>query len=189
MARLGKVELRIETEGYAHSVETTTNPVEKGVPMTDHIIKKPYDYSLSGYILGDDYERQKDYLVAEMEKGTVMTYVGRMVCKNVLIQDVQGSLDAATANGSAISIKLQTVRFATVPWTKVKVTGEKKPQHMWPGRMPTRSTVTKETYHVVKRGDTYSSLSKKYGTSIAQLRTWNKYKDTAIPVGAKLRVK
>lgn len=184
MARLGKVELRIETEGYAHSVDMTTNPVEKGVPMTDHIMKKPYDYTLTGKILGDDYERQKDYLVAEMEKGTLMTYVGRMVCKNVLIQDVQGSLDANTANGTDISIKLQTVRYATVPWTRVKVSGEKKPVQTTPSK-----PAAKETYHVVKRGDTYSSLSKKYGASIAQLRTWNKYKDTAIPVGAKLRVK
>jgi|GEM_PF-3403380 len=42
--------------------------------------------------------------------------------------------------------------------------------------------------HTVKRGDTYYSLSKKYGVTIEQLRLWNGYKDTEIPLGIELIV-
>ncbi|OAH53902.1 hypothetical protein AWH48_11580 [Domibacillus aminovorans] len=181
MARLGKVELRIETEGDSHSIDATTNPVEKGNPMTDHILTKPHDYSLSGEILGPDYQRDKEYLISEMEKGTVFTYIGRNVVKDVLIMDIQGSVHSNIANGSEISIKLQTVKFAATPWTKVKNTGEKKP-------VDTKPAGTKVVYHVVKAGDTYSALAKKYNTTVKQLQEWNKYPPTKIPIGVKLHV-
>jgi hypothetical protein len=42
--------------------------------------------------------------------------------------------------------------------------------------------------HKTKSGDTYSSLSKKYGVSASQLRKWNGYKDKGIPVGVEMNV-
>ena len=42
--------------------------------------------------------------------------------------------------------------------------------------------------HKTEKGDTYGALSKKYGVSVDQLRKWNKYEDTKIPVGVELIV-
>lgn len=40
--------------------------------------------------------------------------------------------------------------------------------------------------HKTKKGDTYSSLAKKYDVTVQELRGWNKYEDTKIPVGVDL---
>ena len=47
---------------------------------------------------------------------------------------------------------------------------------------------TDATTHTTKSGDTYGSLAKKYGVSVTQLRKWNGYKDTEIPIGVELKV-
>lgn len=180
MARLGKVNLLIESEGDNSSVEATSYPVDKGEPFTDHVLEKPDEFTLSGYILGDNYKADKEYLKQAMKKGTIMTYVGRNIAKNVIILSIDGSVDSSIANGSEISIKLQTIRIANTSWVSVKNSGKKKP-------VPKKTT--KAVYHVTRRGDTYWGLSRKYGTSISQLRAWNKYPDRRIPIGVKLRVK
>ncbi|WEA46807.1 LysM peptidoglycan-binding domain-containing protein [Priestia aryabhattai] len=181
MARLGKVQLLIEKESDSKSIEATSYPVEKGVAMTDHVEKKPGELSLSGYIIGPNYKADKEYLQNEMNKGTMFTYVGRNVAKNVIITSIDGDVDANIANGTAISIKLQEIRIANTPWVKVKNGGKKKPVTTKPPISP--------VYHLVKKGDTYWDCWKRYGTSIPQLRAWNKYPDRRIPIGVKLRVK
>lgn len=182
MARLGNINLLIETESDSSSVDATTYPVERSESYTDHITTKPDDFSLSGSITGPNYMRDKLYLKNEMKKGTVFTYVGRNIAKQVIILSVDGNMHVGIMNGSEINIKLQSVRFASSPWKKINNTGEKKP-------VVKTTQPTTEVYHVSKKGDTYWDLWKKYGTSIDQLRKWNKYEDRKIPIGVKLRVK
>ena len=43
-------------------------------------------------------------------------------------------------------------------------------------------------YHKTGKGDTYGALAQKYKTSVANLREWNGYEDTKIPIGAQLIV-
>jgi len=58
-----------------------------------------------------------------------------------------------------------------------------------PGK-PKANTTTAARYHIVKKGDTVSELAAKYGSTIAQIKSWNKLKDVnKIYVGQKLRVK
>jgi len=181
MGKLGNVNLLIESESDSSSVDATSYPVEKGVPFTDHVSEKPDEFTLTGYIIGDNYKADKDYLKQQMKKGTVMTYVGRNIAKNVIILSIDGTEDASIANGASVSIKLQTIRIANTSWVSVQNSGKKQ--------VVSQKAATTPVYHVVKKGDTYWGLSKKYGTSIAQLRAWNKYPDTKIPIGVKLRVK
>jgi Leucine-rich repeat (LRR) protein len=42
--------------------------------------------------------------------------------------------------------------------------------------------------HKVKDGDTYSKIAKQYNVTVDQLRAWNEYEDTKIPIGAELIV-
>ena len=42
--------------------------------------------------------------------------------------------------------------------------------------------------YTVKKGDTYSALALKYKVTVEQLRAWNGYKDTKIPIGVDLQV-
>lgn len=50
--------------------------------------------------------------------------------------------------------------------------------------------VAKSVYHVVISGDTVSALAKHFGSSVTQIKTWNKLNDKyVIHVNQKLRVK
>ncbi|PFR93524.1 LysM peptidoglycan-binding domain-containing protein [Priestia megaterium] len=180
MARLDKVQLLIEKEDDSGSVDATSYPVEEGIPMSDHVEQKPDEFSLSGFLIGDSYKSDYEYLRKCMKEGTIVTYVGRNIAKNVIITSVSGSMDASIANGRSVSIQLRQIRIASTPWVKVKNGGKKK---------PVSSKPSGAVYHVTKKGDTYWGCWKKYGTSINQLRKWNGYPDRRIPIGIKLRVK
>jgi hypothetical protein len=49
-------------------------------------------------------------------------------------------------------------------------------------------TDTEPTKHKVEKGDTYSSIAKKYNVAVDDLRKWNGYADTKVPVGVELIV-
>ena len=191
MARLGRVHLFIEKESDFSGVDATTYPVEKGVPYTDHVNEKPDEFSLSGYIIGDNYQADKDYLKAEMKKGTVFTYVGRNIAKNVIILSIDGDVDASIANGSTISIKLLTIRIASTPWDSVPVVqkAQQKPVTNAGKKQVVEKKTTTAAYHTVVKGDTYWALAKKYKTTVEALRKLNNWPDRQIPIGVKLRYK
>lgn len=188
MARLGNVKLNIERESDSSSVDATSYPVEKGVPYTDHVQEKPDEFTLTGSIIGDNYQADKDYLKQEMKKGTIFTYVGRNIAKNVIMLSIDGDVDSTIANGSNISIKLQTIRIASTPWVKVQNSGKKQPVNNKTASV-SKTTAATAVYHVVKKGDTYWGCAKKYGTTVAALKKLNPWPDRGIPLGAKMRIK
>jgi LysM repeat protein len=51
---------------------------------------------------------------------------------------------------------------------------------------PLAATVTPRRTYQVKRGDTLSAIARKTGTTIAQLKNWNKLKTTNIKAGTRL---
>lgn len=184
MARLGNVKLSIERESDSSSVDATSYPVEKGIPFTDHVQEKPDEFTLTGSIIGDNYKSDKEYLKQEMKKGTFFTYVGRNIAKDVIILSIDGDVDSSIANGSNITIKLQSVRIASTPWVKVQNNGKKKPVSK-----TSSVAAVSAVYHVVKKGDTYWGCAKKYGTTVEALRKLNPWPDRSIPIGAKMRIK
>ncbi len=193
MAKLGDVTIHVEKESYRDQVEATEYAVERGEPFTDHIEAKPEELSLSAVLIGEDYSSQVEKLREYMRKGALLRYVGRSTASNVVILDIGRDYSADIGNGVALSISVRKIRIATSPWVKAPPkqkptrkptsrSGKKKPA-------PKKARATTARYHVAKKGDTYWALGRKYGTSVQQLRTWNKYPDRRIPIGAKLRVK
>lgn len=53
----------------------------------------------------------------------------------------------------------------------------------------TTSNNTSNVYHKVRNGDTLSKIASKHGTTIAQIKSWNKLKSTKLSVGKSLIVK
>lgn len=180
MAKLGSIKLSIDSESISNSVDITSYPVEKGSPISDHVQRKPQSINLSGAIIGPDYKSKLQKLRDIMRSGTPITYVGRATAKDVLISSIEDNRDTSMLNGSYVSIQLQFIRIAKTPWKKVKNSGKKQ-------KVVKKSSTA--VYHTIKKGDTYWGLSRKYGTSISQLRKWNKWPDRAIPIGKKARVK
>ncbi|UZH06456.1 LysM peptidoglycan-binding domain-containing protein [Heyndrickxia coagulans] len=174
-------------ESFTNTVNATSYPTEKGLPTTDSVKRQPKTFNITGKILAkSNSEAIKIYEALEKKQnaGTLVTYVGRTTAKNVLITSMTPTFDATNKNGMGISIDLQEVRIAKSPYVKKKTTKKKS------GKKSTSKTKkTTKVYHVTKRGDCYWKMWKKYGTSVATLRKWNKYPDRRIPIGIKLRVK
>jgi len=191
VAKLGNVYLQVTSENINDSVEATSYPVEEGVPFSDHIREQPKGVSLDGYVLGRDSKQRLQQLRHSMKKGEILSYTGRSILKNVIILSIDDNRTNEASNGSAVSIKLQFIRIVSTSWEKVpaKQKTQQKKQTNAGKKQPVDEKKTTAVYHKVKKGDTYWGLSRKYGTSIPQLRKWNKYPDRAIPIGVKLRVR
>ncbi|MBD8590257.1 LysM peptidoglycan-binding domain-containing protein [Peribacillus simplex] len=193
MAKLDDVSLFIEDESESYKVDVTEYAVEKGEPFTDHVSKRSPDFSISGYILSSNYETSKNKLISIMESGKIIKYVGKMSASNVIITSISSKRSSDVQNGMAIDISLRRIRISTTSWQKAS--GSKKPVQKPTSQSGKKKPVSKKKptstkkYHVTKKGDTYWDLSRKYGSSIPQLRSWNKYPDRRIPIGVKLRVK
>lgn len=191
MAKLDTVTLFIEKESESHSVDATAYAVEKGEPFTDHVAKRPSEFSISGYILSNNFDAAKNSLIKSMEIGKVVKYTGKAVFSNVVILDISGEHGEEVKNGMAISIKLRRIRITTTPWQKVppKTKPVVKPVTQSGKKKPSGTRATQAVYHTTRKGDTYWGWSKKYGTSITQLRAWNGWPDKKIPVPGLARVK
>lgn len=187
MAKLGKYNLFVLNESPQFSVQTTSYPVEKGISLTDHVQPEPESLQVEVFLSGDGYQKTLDQLKNSMYKGELMDYAGRFIMRNVVIENISPSADASAKNGIQASITLKQIRVATTPY--VKPNPQTKPPTNAGKKQPTPKKPGNAVYHITKRGDTYWGLSKKYGTPVSQLRAWNKYPDTKIPVGVKLRVK
>lgn len=190
MAKLGNISLSITDESINDSVDATSYPVEKGEPFTDHVSLNPKTISLSGYVLGRDSGTRLGKLRDSMRKGEILTYVGRTVVKNIIILSIDDNRTNEVANGSAVSIKLQVIRIASTSWNKVPAkqkTQQKKTSKSGKKQVVSKKA-TKTVYHMVKKGESYSSIAKKYGVSVSSLRKLNSWSDTKIPAGAKMKV-
>lgn len=189
MAKIHNYKIHNASETYSASVNVTSYPVEKGMPLNDSVQRNPDTFSVSGKILdaskknkNSGEKRQK--IINLMNKGKVVKYVGRLKVSNVLITSVDGTYNSSTGNGHEFNMSLQKVRIATTPYrkkkTKKKTSGKKTVK---------KKTTSAKKYHVVKKGDTYWGCSRKYGTTVAALRKLNPWPDRKIPIGAKMRIK
>lgn len=179
-------ELHVTTEDYDHAGSVTSHKTEEGLSLTDHVENEAQVVSLSGILVRPTQERVQtlvNKLLDWKKNGTVLQYEGRQVVQNVLIETFSFSADKSMANGFSFSMKLKQVRFAEItyiPQAKPVTNG---------GQKQTQNKKANEVYHLVKRGDTYWALARKYGSNVKQLQTWNKYPARVIPIGVKLRVK
>lgn len=193
MAKLGDVRIHVEVENYLERVDATGYAVEKGEPFTDHVEAKPDELTLTAHFLGSNHSANVSKIREYQRTGKLLRYVGRATASDVIILTVGRDYKSDVGNGVAVSISLMKVRVAKSPW--LKVPPKQKPIQKPPTNGGTKKPVatkprpTTARYHLTRKGDTYWDLSRKYGTSIPQLRTWNKYPDRQIPIGVKLRVK
>lgn len=191
-SRLGGYQIHVVSESVQGDVTVIGHPAEEGFPITDHVEKEPFTISLSGTLVRPTRERV-DRLISALEKfrdsGKLLTYEGRRIYTNMVIEQFSYDTDKSIANGYRFSMKLKRIRIAKPayvalppkPKTQVKRTTNV-------GRKQTQNKKKSPIYHIVKRGDTYWELGKKYGVPWQQLQKWNKYPARAIPIGAKLRV-
>ncbi|EAC5290798.1 LysM peptidoglycan-binding domain-containing protein [Listeria monocytogenes] len=186
VATLGSVKLVNTNENESSPFTITDNPVETGANVSDHVQRETKTLEISGFLLGATAERDYATLKDYAEKGTIVTFRGRVYFKNVLISNLSKSYNTIK-NGFEITISLRDLRRASTTWVRKKKKSSGKKQPVKPKKQPVKKTTA--VYVTVKSGDCYWKWWKRYGTSIAQLRKWNKWPDRRIPNGARARVK
>lgn len=194
MAKLGTMTLFVERERYNESVNATSYPVEKGVAFTDHVQSNPTTLSLQVFMQGSRATDDLATLRNQMKSGVILKYVGRQTASNVIILSLDHPHDASIRDGFMVTMELREVRITKSPWVKA-------PKKQKPTRKPTDTTGKKKPvakkartstarYHIIKAGDTYWALARKYGSRVSDVIAWNKqYEPTRIPIGVKVRVK
>ncbi|EAE0558709.1 LysM peptidoglycan-binding domain-containing protein [Listeria monocytogenes] len=180
VATIGSVKLVNTNESESSPFTITDNPVETGSPVSDHVQRETKTLEISGFLLGATAEKDYATLKSYAEKGTIVSFRGRVYFKNVLISNLSKSYNTIK-NGFEITISLRDLRRASTPWVRKKKSSGKK--------QSVKSKKSPGTYITVKKGDCYWKWWKRYGTSIAQLRKWNKWPDRRIPIGKRARVK
>lgn len=121
MALLNGLYIFVSSESVSRSIESTSHPTEKGLPITSTIQYQPVELSLSGYIVDNEKyntKNTKDKIVALMKEGSLVEYKGRNVLPNMQIQSFDGDFDNKTWKGFSFSMTLKQVRIANTSYVK-----------------------------------------------------------------------
>lgn len=182
--------IHVESEDVTFDVDIPTHKVEKGINLSDHVERQPIVVKLSGLLVRPTKERVES-LITKLrkieEEGRLVTYEGRRIYTNMLLHDLNIRADSSVVNGFKFSCTLTEVRIAQSSYVPPKMKAVTATVSL-AGRKQTVNKKISPIYHIVKRGDTYIALGKKYNVKWQQIQAWNGYEPTKIPVGAKLRV-
>lgn len=178
MALINDIYIFVESEEVSYGVEATSHPVEEGIDITDNIKKKARTISLSGTIVekvNDDEKPKKSRLLDLHQSGALVSYVGRTVLNNCIIEDISLTNTYDVWGASKCSITLKEIRTAKSA-QKSSDDGVTRS-----GTQQTKKNGTGEwVYHTVKKGDCVWALVaapnapyKSYGATCAQVMSWN----------------
>ena len=115
MAILNGLYIHVVDESLAADVETTSHPVESGIPITDTVRAKALTVSLSGKIV--DYGSMKaEQVIAKInalkDSGSLIEYRGRNVASSLQIQSFETDYSNTNSGGADFSMELKQVRIA-----------------------------------------------------------------------------
>ena len=60
MALINDIYIFVESEDVARETSISSHPVEEGIDLTDHVRQSPLVLSLSGELVGSDYEDRSE---------------------------------------------------------------------------------------------------------------------------------
>lgn len=121
----------VEHESIQKSVESTSHPTEKGLPITSTIQKQPIELSIDGRIVDNDkYKATATNTKLEelLNSGSLITYKGRISASNMQIQSYSSDYDNKTWGGFTFTMTLRQVRIAKSSYTPKKQTVTKQKQ-------------------------------------------------------------
>lgn len=112
MAKIDNYYVLAETETPDFSNEIPSQPVEKGVNVSDHVQRKPRSLSVSGFVAGPTSDKTLDFLKSASDRGKIVWFTGRTTMQGV-ITALSTTHDKSVGNGFAFSLTIVEIQIAT----------------------------------------------------------------------------
>ncbi|MGJ0848193.1 phage baseplate protein [Tissierella praeacuta] len=120
--KLGDVEFTVvEVENVKDSANITDNPVESGQDVSDHIQQNPSYINIKGQMIGENAPSDLEKLKQYMKDGELLTYIGRNIYKNMVIEDIDRIHGVQNKTGYSFDIKLKQIRIAVAKEIEIKI--------------------------------------------------------------------
>lgn len=172
MALIDGIYVTALTENIPYEIEVTENPVEKGIPLTDHTERKSLELNLDCLIVdrenGMKAEDVFDKLKKIQDDAKIVKFVGRNIF-NGIITKIDKSDSSEVANGFSCSINMKEIRIAKSPFRPDLLQAA-----INAGLQQMSNQNTNPVYHTVVRGECLLRIAKKYGTTLDFIIKHNK---------------
>ena len=129
MAIINGLYIHVVDESMTREVDTTSHPVENGIPLTDTVKPKAKSISLSGKIVNYDGMKATQVIAkikAWQESGSLIRYVGRNVASNMQVRSFNTSHPNTNSGGADFSLDLVEVRIANSAYVPKKTSTTEK---------------------------------------------------------------
>lgn len=107
----------VQTESLSMTSKVTSNPVESGAVINDHVIKDATRFNVSGTIIGGD--KAVSALTAMREKRDILTYTGRSRVENLVITSLSFDYSAKNKTGCTFKAQFQQVLITSAERAEV----------------------------------------------------------------------
>lgn len=101
----------IQSEAVSMSSKVTSNPIENGADINDHVVKDPIKFSISGTIIGGQQGQQA--LQSMRDRRDIVTYTGRVRISNLVITSLSFDYSAKNSKGCTFKASFQQVQIAS----------------------------------------------------------------------------
>lgn len=198
MALINDIWIQVIEEKVGRDIQSTDHPTEKGIDITDNVKRQPITLSLTGKIVDtDNLKSHEAYnkLYNLQEKGSLITYSGRNILKNMQIQSFNSTHPYTNAGGLDFDMTLKEVRIAQNAYSTNEDSGKTKAEEK-AGTQQVSQGDGNAVYHTVQKGNTVYTLVntnyKELGSTVQWVIDNNpdafsrKGDPTTLKVGAKL---
>jgi hypothetical protein len=97
----------VESESESYSSNVTSNPIENGSDINDHVNNDAGTFSISGTIIGGDYA--KNALMAMRDARDIMSYTGMTRVSNLVFTALKFDRSPKNRDGSSFSATFKRV--------------------------------------------------------------------------------
>lgn len=168
--------------------DIATRPIDGSQTETNFIARSSMEYTATYYLKGNSFA-ELEALYQKLSNWSYkyeFTVQGFSHWTHAFISSIGKSTDQTiNGNGLIVNITFDYARQADIKYKQV-TKGNLSHKAGTKKQSGTRNGKTAK-YITVKPGMTYSQIAKKMNVSLSDIMSMNKYKATAIPVGAKVR--
>lgn len=112
MAMLGDIPIDVIRESRSYNNKIAEHPVERGADIADHVDQEGVYFDLSGQYTGPDAAQVEARLRQLRNNPEPLTYTGRGMMVNAIIETFNSSAHSGIANGFEFSMTIKQVRIA-----------------------------------------------------------------------------